>query len=103
MQVWNQTSQGMSTNAALAFYRVQNVGRPTMQTPGWPRYSQTPAVTSYPMPTTTARAYYPSTVTPVEKPFAYVRPPATAFDRYWPFLMEAREDPDTGLIIWTLP
>ena len=47
---------------------------------------------------------YPAAVRPGNrKPFAGARPASTAVDRYWPLLMEAREDPKTGLIIWRLP
>ena len=49
----------------------------------------------YPYPT----AHSPAT----RKPFAGIRPAPTAVDRYWPLLYEAREDPKTGLIIWSLP
>lgn len=112
MQVWNQTSQGMSSNAALAFYRVQNVGRPVGQATAWPQYSRSPAVVNYPVvvnyPTSPygENSYYPAAVsssTQLQKPFAAVRPARTAFDRYWPYLLEGHEDPHTGFIIWTLP
>jgi hypothetical protein len=103
MQVWNRTSQGMSTNAALAFYRVQNVGRPAAQVSAWPQYSHNPATVNYPA---VANAYYPTADTTTvlsHKPFASIPPPRTAFDRYWPYLLEGHEDPDTGIIIWRLP
>ena len=112
MQVWNRTSEGMSSNAALAFYRVQNVGRPTMQASAWPQYSRSPAVVNYPVVVNypaspyAENSYYPaagSSSTQLQKPFAYVRPAPTAFDRYWPYLLEGYEDPETGFIIWTMP
>lgn len=104
MQVWNQTSQGMSSNAALAFYRVQNVGRPARQQSAWPQYSRTPTVSVHPTSPVVANTYYPTPpAAQYEKPFASVRPPGTAFDRYWPYLLEGYEDPETGYVIWTLP
>jgi hypothetical protein len=104
MQVWNRTSQGMSTNAALAFYRVQNVGRPAMPPTAFPQYSRVPTVVTYPASPYTAHSYYPSTASSqMQKPFSYVRPPATAYHRYWPYLMEGYENPETGYIIWTMP
>jgi hypothetical protein len=106
MQVWNQTSQGMSSNAALAFYRVQNVGGPAGQTSAWPQYSRIPSTVNYPTSPSVANAFYPTpnmTSVQFQKPFAYVRPARTTFDRYWPYLLEGYEDPETGYIIWTLP
>ena len=104
MQVWNQTSQGMSSNAALAFYRVQNVGRPSAQPTAWPQYSRTPTVAVYSTNLRVVGNYYPTpTAAQYQKPFASVRPHRTAFDRYWPYLLEGYEDPETGFIVWTLP
>jgi hypothetical protein len=37
------------------------------------------------------------------KPFSNVRPAPTAFERYWPLLLEGREDPKTGVVIWYIP
>jgi hypothetical protein len=39
----------------------------------------------------------------VGKPFENVRPAPTAFERYWPLMLEGHEDPKTGVIIWSLP
>ncbi len=106
MQVWNRTSQGMSTNAALAFYRVQNVGRPAGRASAWPQYSRISSAAIYPAGPAVANAYYPTpNMTSVQfpKPFASVRPARTTFDRYWPYLLEGYEDPETGYIVWTLP
>jgi len=106
IQVWNHTSQGMSTNAALAFYRLQNVGRPASQPAAWPLYSRNRAVVDRSAGPPAANTYYPAANTaadPSQKPFASVHPPRTTLERYWPFLFEAYEDPHTGLIIWRLP
>lgn len=104
MQTWDRTSQGMSTNAALAFYRMQNMGRPATSASGWTQYTRSPVVSgASSVPVASAGTDFYRTVSPTVKPFAYVRPPTTAFDRYWPYMMEGYEDPETGYIIWTLP
>ena len=114
LQAWRSTSQGLSSNAALAFYRVQNIGHPNQQNSVWRRQQFVPNTTIYSAPyyaVTTHRSvtaprssYYPtSTSRQTQKPFSDVRPAPTAFERYWPLLLEAREDPQTGLVIWTLP
>ncbi|MGI9430524.1 MAG: hypothetical protein ACR2NM_17825 [Bythopirellula sp.] len=51
-----------------------------------------------------AEKFYPGVSRlPAEKPFANIQPEPTGLQRYWPLLLEGREDPNTGLIIWTLP
>ena len=114
MHAWRSTSRGMSTNAALAFYRVQNVGHPrqgnlgslpAVRAPGTTIYSAPYyAITTHRRVTTPTTNYYPN-VSPRDdaKPFSEIRPAPTAIDRYWPLLLEAREDRNTGLVIWTLP
>ena len=48
--------------------------------------------------------YYPGVSRlPTQKPFANVQHPRNAVERYWPLLLEGREDPHTGVIIWSLP
>ena len=123
LQSWRHHSQGMSTNAALAFYRVYDPSRPTaLQQP--PIVRRHPPRATAQSPTTYAdsryyrRAYYsiplvgyhapPVVSAPAEpgfqaKPFAHASPPPNAIDRYWPLLMQRRKDPETGLIIWELP
>ncbi len=114
MQTWRRTSQGLSSNAALALYRMQNVGHPSQSSFALRRPTSLPATTLYSTPyyaVTTNRAipgrpisYYPTSNTQqTQKPFAGIRHPPNAFQRYWPYLLEAREDPHTGLVIWTLP
>lgn len=51
-----------------------------------------------------AEKFYPGVSRlPAQKPFANVQPEPSGLQRYWPLLLEGREDPNTGLIIWTLP
>ena len=130
MQSWREHSAGMSPNAALAFYRLrhtqqtpQQLQQPsstTVQTtiqrfpPVTPRPRRTVqrVPTNYPRPIYAIPAagfYVPHTrSTPVqpgfeEKPFANTALPPNAVDLYWPMLMQARKERDTGLIIWQLP
>ena len=118
MQNWRRHSQGLSSSAALARYRIESLNQRVQQAKvrrhpagflGSTIYS-TPyyAITTHrtiPVPST---SYYPTTgVTPfetqAEKPFADVRHRPNAVQRYWPYMLEAREDPTTGLVIWRLP
>jgi hypothetical protein len=39
----------------------------------------------------------------VGKPFENARPAPTAFERYWPLMLEGRQDPKTGVVIWYMP
>jgi len=51
-----------------------------------------------------AAKFYPSVNRlPPRKPFADVQRPPTGLQSYWPLLLEGREDPNTGLILWSLP
>ena len=51
-----------------------------------------------------AERYYPGiSRSPVQKPFADLERPAGGLQTYWPLLLEGREDPRTGLIIWSFP
>jgi hypothetical protein len=131
MQNWRRASQGLSPNAALARYRMQSLGHPAQRSlsqrhpSGWhgtTLYS-TPyyAVTTHRALPTRTTSYYPSTRystsfspssstssstagTPmIQKPFAEIRRPPNAIERYWPYMLEAREDPSTGVVIWRLP
>ena len=105
---------GSSSNAGLAFHRLRSAGH--RQLPATPRWKQPLASrgTIYSAPyyaITTPWAIpnlrsdpYPAVSSPsTRKPFAGARPAPTAVDRYWPLLFEAREDPKTGLVIWSLP
>ena len=51
-----------------------------------------------------AEKFYPGVSRwPTQKPFADLERPASGLQSYWPFLLEGRQDPNTGLIIWSLP
>ncbi len=68
-------------------------GRPAIQIPS-------PSM----VPGQGARQYYPAVSRqPAQKPFADLERPPSGLESYWPLLLEGREDPNTGLIIWTLP
>jgi hypothetical protein len=109
VDVWRESSQGMSSNAALAFYRLRN--NSTVPTPLHPRFQNgagaslhvngqsTPAGSLAPFSGRQTTVYRQ----PTGKPFENVRPAPTAFERYWPLMLEGRQDPKTGLIIWSLP
>ena len=118
LHTWRRTSQGLSPNAALARYRMQNLGHSVPRSFALRQPAIQPTTTLYSTPyyaitthrTIPARptSYYPTTnsaatgsLTP--KPFADLQRPPTAVQRYWPYLLEAREDPRTGLVIWQLP
>jgi hypothetical protein len=123
MQKWRLASQGLSPNAALARYRMQSLRHPAQHSlsprhpAGWPGATlySTPyyAVTTHRTIPTRTTSYYPTmasatnsagVVTPgIRKPFADIRRPPNAVERYWPYMLEAREDPSTGLVIWRLP
>lgn len=122
LHTWRQTSQGMSSNAALAFYRVRNVGYPNRQQgTGVPIALQNRTLYSAPYYAITRRRGVAATIAPVapvtapalgvttrqtgivSKPFVNLERPANAVERYWPLLLEAREDRRTGLVIWSLP
>ncbi len=115
VDVWRQSSQGMSSNAALAFYRLRNSSG--VPTPLHPRFQVgSGAMVHVPGYTSRTGAYAPFSAQqttpgqqttvyrqPTGKPFENVRPAPTAFERYWPLMLEGRQDPKTGLIIWSLP
>jgi hypothetical protein len=108
-QVWRDAAmKGLSYNESLALYRLRQSA--TVPTPLHPRFQagagagiytpsrgvrqSTSIVPSYPTNVYTQR---------VGKPFENVRPAPTAFERYWPLMLEGREDPKTGVIIWYMP
>ncbi len=71
----------------------QSAGRPAIQIPS-------PSL----VPGQGARQYYPGVSRqPTQKPFANLERQPSGLESYWPLLLEGREDPNTGLIIWTLP
>ena len=120
IQTWRNTAPGSSTTSTLAYYRLRNVGSPDRYRaantygPVWrgrtlynaPYYAIT---TNRSVP----RGIYSSSRythnVPVTnsgqfvKPFSGLQRPPNAIERYWPLLMEAREDRRTGLVYWQLP
>ncbi len=109
VQVWRQAAvHGLSYNESLALYRLrQNSTVPTplhprfqvgagasVYTPNRPNQYGVATSASYPMAINSQRT---------GKPFQNVRPAPTAFERYWPLMLEGREDPKTGVIIWYMP
>jgi hypothetical protein len=108
-QVWREAAaMGLSYNEALALSRLRtNAVVPTPLHPRFqagagagmvqPNYAVRQGVPLTPsVPTTT---YGPA----LSKPFSNMRPAPTAFERYWPLLLEGREDPKTGVVIWYIP
>jgi hypothetical protein len=108
-QVWREAAaMGLSYNEALALSRLRtNAVVPTPLHPRFqagagagmvqPNYAARQGVSLTPsVPTTT---YGPA----LSKPFSNMRPAPTAFERYWPLLLEGREDPKTGVVIWYIP
>ena len=122
MRTWRRTSHGVSSNAALARYRIENLNARAQQSRARRHPAGWPGATLYSTPyyaITTSRtiparpAAYRASSNPhyfpagnglqTQKPFADIRRPPNAIERYWPYMLEAREDPSTGLIIWRLP
>ena len=107
VQVWREAAvRGLSYNEALAMVRLRQ--KSTVPTPLHPRFQvgagatlnrpggRVPYAANTPFPSNVSQAR-------VGKPFDNVRPAPTAFERYWPLMLEGREDPKTGVIIWSLP
>lgn len=97
----------------VAIYRLQSMGHhvrlsPTLQWRlGYSPYSNSPAAPRT-SPARTASAaqglgtYYRTPARP-RKPFSDIQRPPTGFERYWPLLLEGRENPRTGVIFWSMP
>jgi hypothetical protein len=111
--VWRDAAmKGLSYNESLALYRLRQSS--TVPTPLHPRFQAGAGAGVY-TPNTAAAAnragqrsfvpHYPSNVYTqrVGKPFEHARPAPTAFERYWPLMLEGRQDPQTGIIIWYMP
>ena len=118
IQTWRNTGPGMSTNARLGLYRVQNATYPDQYRAfnGSPFRGRTIYNAPYYAVTTNRsvpRAFVSSSTynEPLIinnagrtlKPFTNLRRPANAVERYWPLLAEGREDPRTGIVYWQLP
>lgn len=108
VNIWREAGlRGLTYNESLALYRLRQSA--TAPRTIHPRL-RSGISTGYQGGTWAGSGYspystYPSTIyqRPVEKPFANVQQPPTAFERYWPLLIEGREDPKTGQIIWYFP
>lgn len=62
-----------------------------------------PQTTNSMVPGQGAGTFYPGiSRAPREKPFSNVERPG-GLQEYWPLLLEGRQDPHTGVIIWSLP
>ncbi len=110
--IWRDAAmKGLSYNESLALYRLRQSS--TVPTPLHPRFQAgagaglyTPnAAASNRSPQQSFVPRYPTNVYSqrVGKPFENARPAPTAFERYWPLMLEGREDPKTGVIIWYMP
>jgi hypothetical protein len=108
LTTWRESSEGLSNNAALAMYRLRTSS--SVQMPMHPRFQTQYTPLRNPLPAAGAGvgvAQVPgyTTLPPPRptKPFEGAQRPPTAFDRYWPLMLEGREDPKTGIIIWSIP
>lgn len=107
-QVWREAAvRGLSYNESLALYRLRQ--QSTAQAPLHPRF-RAGAGTMAPTPPQSTRVAaglptFPSNAYTQRagKPFENVRPAPTAFERYWPLMLEGHENPKTGVIYWSLP
>ncbi len=108
-QVWREAAaMGLSYNEALALSRLRT--NATVPTPLHPRF-RAGAGAGMVQPNSAVRQGVPLTPSvptttygpALSKPFSDVRPASTAFERYWPLLLEGREDPKTGVVIWYIP
>ena len=107
-------SQRRRPRAGAAF-RLESMGRHVPLSPAMQFHLNRSGGTVYAPPksqqSSTARTssrgaphYYPGVSRlPTQKPFANVQHPRNAVERYWPLLLEGRENPHTGVIIWSLP
>ena len=109
VRVWREAAaMGLSYNEALALSRLRT--NSVVPTPLHPRF-QAGAGAGFYQPThpthygVAVRPAYSANIyqRPIAKPFAGMRPAPTAFERYWPLMLEGREDPETGVVIWSIP
>ncbi len=113
---WSPRQSGLNAGAA---YQLENMGRHVHLSPAMRFHlNRSRATTNVPprtrptsasapaasLPGQGAQRYFPGVSRlPTQKPFANLERPPTALERYWPLLLEGRQDPNTGLIIWSLP
>ena len=98
-----------------ASYRLQSLGNHVQLSPalrwrlngGAPAPSNqlaSPVRNASAAPGQGAQQFYPGVSRlPAQKPFSNVNRGPSGIQSYWPLLLEGRQDPNTGLIIWTLP
>ncbi len=109
VRTWREAAaMGLSYNEALALSRLRT--NSVVPTPLHPRFQAGAGAGLYQgaYPTPRGVAVTPGYSTnayrqPIAKPFTGLRPAPTAFERYWPLLLEGREDPETGVVIWSIP
>ena len=95
--------------SAGAAFRIENMGRHAPLSPAMRFHLHRSGREDYvtqnvPIRRQQAPNFYPGVSRlPAQKPFANIERPAPALERYWPLLLEGREDPHTGVIIWSLP
>jgi hypothetical protein len=111
--IWRDAAmKGLSYNESLALYRLRQSS--TVPTPLHPRFQAGAGAGLYKpngvgAPNRTGQqSFVPNYPTNaynqrVGKPFENARPAPTAFERYWPLMLEGRQDPNTGVIIWYMP
>ena len=109
---WLPHQSGLSSAAT---YQLNSLGRHIQLNPatrfhlhrangGMPIETNQQVSSAASAPDQGAAKFYPGVSRlPTQKPFANVQPEPTGLQRYWPLLLEGREDPNTGLILWTLP
>lgn len=109
---WSPRRSGISPSAA---YRLGSMGTHVQLSPslqwhvnrsqgagGGPPNPQQAAASS--APGQGAEKFYPGVSRlPAQKPFANLDRGPSGLESYWPWLLEGRQDPNTGLIIWSLP
>ncbi|MEM8944537.1 MAG: hypothetical protein AAGD11_05075 [Planctomycetota bacterium] len=109
---WSPRRAGLSASAT---YRLESMGNHVHLSPAMRWHLNRSERTPNNQPTTTrssaakapgqgAEQFYPGVSRlPQQKPFSDLERPPSGLQSYWPLLLEGREDPNTGLIIWTLP
>ncbi len=106
-----------ATLSPAAIFRLESMGRNAQLSPAMqfhlnrsgasinaPPEAQSSAAAATTVSGQRTPRFYPGVSRlPTQKPFANLERPPTAIERYWPLLLEGRQDPETGLIIWQLP
>ncbi len=106
---WQGSPPRQGRLSAGAAFRIENMGRHAPLSPAMRFHLHRSGREDYvtqnvPIRRQQAPNFYPGVSRlPAQKPFANIERPAPALERYWPLLLEGREDPHTGIIIWSLP